>query len=249
MSGDLSGQRAFVTGGSLGIGRAIALELARSGADVAFSYLGGARPARELLREIRSLGRRGLSFHADAASFPETVRSVGRAVKEWGGMEVLVNNAGIALDGVIWKMRERQWDRVLAVNLKGCYNHIRALAPHFKRQGYGKIVNISSINALRGKFGQANYCASKAGIIGLTKAVARELGPYGVCVNCIAPGMIETEMTSKLPSGIRTAAAREAVLGRLGKPEDVAQWVVFLCGQKAGHVTGQVIRVDGGQYL
>ncbi len=239
----------MVTGASRGIGRAIALELARAGADVAFDYQGEPAEGAAVAAEIAKLGRRGLPFIVDAASTAAVEGCVREAVAGLEGLDILVNNAGITADAVLWKMSEEQWDRVIAVNLKGVFNHIRAAAPHFRKQGRGRIVNISSINGLRGKFGQANYCASKAGIIGLTKSAARELGSSGVTVNCVAPGMIETEMAANLPKEFKEKALQECLLGRLGKPEDVAALTVFLCGPGAGHITGTVIQVDGGQYL
>ncbi len=168
---------------------------------------------------------------------------------ELGGLHILVNNAGITRDGVIWKMDEEQWDLVLGVNLKGCFNYIRAASPIFREQRFGKIVNIASINGMRGKFGQANYAASKAGIIGLTKTVARELGKYNVNVNAIAPGMIETDMTQSLSEEVKQQSVSEIVLGRFGQPEDIAEAVAFLVSEKARHITGEIMKVDGGQYI
>jgi len=168
-----------------------------------------------------------------------------------GRLDILVNNAGMNWDGVSWKMSEEQWDRVLSVNLKGYFNFTRQVAPLFKNQKYGKIINITSINGLRGKFGQTNYSASKAGIIGLTKAVAKELGAFGVNVNAVAPGLIETAMLkeSEARDKIVELAMGEMALKRLGQPEDLATVVAFLASDKARHVTGEVIKVDGGQYI
>jgi 3-oxoacyl-[acyl-carrier protein] reductase len=164
-------------------------------------------------------------------------------------VDILVNNAGVNRDAVIGKMSEEQWDEALAINLKGYFNYIRAVAPLFKEQGSGKIVNITSINGLRGKFGQANYAAAKAGIVGLTKTVARELAKFNVNCNAVAPGLIETEMMKSAPEDVKQKALSEIVLGRLGAPEEVAWVVTFLCSEKARHVTGEVIKVDGGQYI
>lgn len=245
----VEGKRALVTGGSMGIGRAISLDLAASGADVAFTYRRHGEEAKTVAGEIEKMGRRGLALQADVASFEEAQKMVDKAVEEFGGLDILVNNAGMNWDGVIWKMTEEQWDRVIEVNLKGYFNYIRAVAPILKEQGSGKIVNITSINGLRGKFGQTNYSASKAGIIGLTKALAREMGRYSVNVNAVAPGLIETEMVKEAPESVKEMALSEIVLGRLGQPEEVAWVVTFLCSDKARHITGQVIQVDGGQYI
>ncbi|MBI4721666.1 MAG: SDR family oxidoreductase [Candidatus Stahlbacteria bacterium] len=170
-------------------------------------------------------------------------------IKGLGRLDILVNNAGVNWDGVIWKMTEEQWDTVINIDLKGYFNYIRAVAPIFKEQKAGKIVNITSINGLRGKFGQANYSAAKAGIIGLTKTVAKELGKYNINVNAVAPGMIETEMMSNIPEEIKQKAIDETVIGRIGKSEEVAKVITFLCSEASRHITGEVIKVDGGQYI
>ncbi|MEK6575706.1 MAG: SDR family oxidoreductase, partial [Chloroflexota bacterium] len=169
--------------------------------------------------------------------------------EKFGRLDILVNNAGANRDGVVWKMTEAQWDEVLDTNLKGYFNYIRAVAPIFKEQASGKIINISSINGLRGKFGQSNYSAAKAGIIGLTKSVARELCKFNVHVNAVAPGLIETDMMKDAPQDVKDKALAEIVLGRLGAPEEVAHVVTFLCSDMARHITGEVIKVDGGQYI
>ncbi|OGS18182.1 MAG: beta-ketoacyl-ACP reductase [Elusimicrobia bacterium RIFCSPHIGHO2_02_FULL_61_10] len=246
---ELQGKKALVTGGSRGIGKAICLELARRGADVAFDYKGPAAEGDSVARELSALGRRTHCSVVDAADTEAVERCVEEAACALGGLDILVNNAGITADAVLWKMSEEQFDEVIAVNLKGTFNHLRAVAPRLRAAGNGRVVNISSINGIRGKFGQTNYCASKAGIIGLTKAAARELGPSGITVNCVAPGMIETEMAAGVPEEFRAKARAETLLGRLGRPEDVAYTVAFLCGDEARHITGIVIQVDGGQYL
>jgi 3-oxoacyl-[acyl-carrier protein] reductase len=248
----LSGNVALVTGGSLGLGRAIVLALAREGADVAFTYLGVRNregEEQEVVDDVERLGRKCLAIESDVSKFVEAQNVVRKIVAEFGGLHILVNNAGITRDGVIWKMEEAQWDQVLGVNLKGCFNYIRAASPIFRGQRQGKIVSIASINGMRGKFGQANYAASKAGIIGLTKTVAKELGKYNVNVNAIAPGMIETEMTQTLSEEVKQQSLLEIVLGRFGKPEDVAEAVVFLVSEKARQITGEIMKVDGGQYI
>jgi 3-oxoacyl-[acyl-carrier protein] reductase len=249
MEMELESKVAIVTGGTRGIGRAIVLDLAASGADVAFTYRKSADLGGELVDIIREMGRRPLAVQADVSSFDDAQAMVQRVLDEFGRLDILVNNAGLNWDGVVWKMAEEQWDRVIEVDLKGTFNYTRAVAPIFRKQGSGKIVNITSINGLRGKFGQTNYSAAKAGVIGFTKACARELGRYNVNVNAIAPGLIETEMVKEAPREVRDMALAEIVLGRLGLPEEVAYVVTFLCTEKARHITGQVIQVDGGQYI
>ena len=245
----LEGKKAIVTGGSLGIGAAIARELARSGADVAINYRKHDAEAKQVVADIEAMGRRGLALKADVSNFADAQRMVAQVVETFGGLDILINNAGINRDGVIWKMTEEQWDQVIEVNLKGYFNYIRAVVGTFKEQKSGKIINITSINGLRGKFGQTNYAAAKAGIIGLTKSLARELGRSSVNVNAVAPGLIETDMMKDAPEKVREAALAEIVLGRLGKPQEVASVVTFLCSEAARHITGQVIQVDGGQYI
>lgn len=240
---------AIVTGGSRGIGQSIALDLACNGAHVAINYRVSADEAEKTVRRIREMGRNGLAVQADVASFADAQSMVQKVVDELGGLDILVNNAGVNRDGVIWKMSEEQWDEVIAVDLKGTFNYIRAAAPIFKEQGSGKIVNVTSINGLRGKFGQSNYTAAKGGVIALTKTVARELGRYNVNVNAIAPGLIETDMVKQAPEQVREMALAEIVLGRLGTPEEVAWVITFLCSERARHITGEILTVDGGQYL
>jgi len=245
----LEGKRALITGGSMGIGTSVTLALAESGADVAFTYRRHEKEALDIAEKVKAMGRKAVPIKADSAVFAEAEGCVKRAVEELGGLDILVNNAGINRDGVVWKMGEDQWDLVLDVNLKGYFNFIRFVAPILKAQSGGRIVNITSINGLRGKFGQSNYSAAKAGIIGLTKAVARELGRFSVNVNAVAPGLIETEMVAQAHEDVKAKALSEIVLGRLGKPQEVASVVAFLCSDMARHVTGEVIKVDGGQYI
>jgi 3-oxoacyl-[acyl-carrier protein] reductase len=249
--GLVEGKSAIVTGGSLGIGTAISLDLAEEGANVALTYRSHPDEAKEVARQIEKMGRKAIPHQIDVSDFAAAQEMVDKVVEEFGGVDILVCNAGMNWDGVIWKMTEEQWDRVIGVNLKGYFNFARAVTPIFREQGSGKIVNITSINGLRGKFGQSNYSASKAGIIGLTKAMARELGKYGVNVNAVGPGLILTEMLRQNPARdkVEEMALGEIVLGRLGQPEEVAWVVSFLCSEKARHVTGEVITVDGGQYI
>jgi len=247
----LEGKNALVTGGSQGIGAAASLELAREGANVCLTYRKHDVEAKKYADEIREMGRKALAVKCDISSFAEAESVVKKAVDEFGGLDILVNNAGMNWDGVSWKMSEEQWDRVIEVNLKGYFNFTRQVAPIFKDQKYGKIINITSINGMRGKFGQSNYSASKAGIIGFTKAVAKELGAFNVNVNAVAPGLIETTMLKESDSRdkIIDMAMNEIVLKRVGLPEDLANVIAFLASDKARHVTGEVIKVDGGQYI
>ncbi len=246
---ELEGKSAIVTGASLGIGSAIAIDLAKNGANVAINYRKHDAEARAICDQINAMGRRGLPVRADVSSFKDAEAMVANVVKEFGRVDILVNNAGVNRDAVIWKMTEEQWDEALAINLKGYFNYIRSIAPLLKGQGGGKIVNVTSINGLRGKFGQANYSAAKAGIIGLTKTVARELAKFNVNCNAVAPGLIETDMIRQAPDEVRQKALAEIVIGRIGLPEEVAWVVTFLCSEKSRHITGEVIKVDGGQYI
>jgi 3-oxoacyl-[acyl-carrier protein] reductase len=246
---ELENKNAIVTGGSVGIGAAIAIGLAKEGANVALNFRKHDTEAKQVAEEIVKMGQKGLVVQADVSNFEDAQKMVEQVVKEFGGLDILVCNAGINWDGVIWKMTEEQWDKVMDVNLKGYFNYIRAATPVFKEQGHGKIVNITSINGLRGKFGQTNYSASKGGIIALTKALAKEMGRSNVNVNAVAPGMIGTEMMLQIPEKYLQIAKDETVFGRIGDPEDVSNVVCFLCSEKSRHVTGEVIKVDGGQYI
>jgi 3-oxoacyl-[acyl-carrier protein] reductase len=246
---DLTNKNAIVTGGSIGIGCSIVPALAKAGANVALNYRRHADEANAVVADVEKLGSKGLAVQADVSNFDDAQGMVKQVVETFGSVDILVCNAGINRDGVIWKMTEDQWDDVMQVNLKGYFNYIRAVAPYFREQKHGRIINITSINGMRGKFGQSNYAASKAGIIGLTKTVARELGKAQVTVNAIAPGMIMTEMAKKLDQKWLDIATAETALNKLGDPDDVSDLVVFLASDRAGHITGQVISVDGGQYM
>ena len=247
----LEGKSAIVTGGSQGIGTATSLMLAEEGANVCLTYRKHKEEAQTVAQQIEAMGRKALCLKCDISSFAEAESVVNAAVDAFGGLDILVNNAGMNWDGVCWKMSEEQWDRVLEVNLKGYFNFTRHAAPLFKGQQSGRIINVTSINGLRGKFGQTNYSASKAGIIGYTKAVAKELGAFSVTVNAVAPGLIETAMlkASDARDKIIDLAMAEIVLKRVGQPEDLANVIAFLASDKARHVTGEVIKVDGGQYI
>ena len=246
---ELEGKKAIVTGGSIGIGAIIAKVLAAEGADVAINYRKHADEANQVGKEIEAMGRKCLVVQADVSSFDDAQKMVDNVVEEFGGIDLLVCNAGINRDSVIWKMTEEQWDQVMTINLKGYFNYVRAVVPHLRAQKSGKIVLVTSINGLRGKFGQTNYSASKGGIIALAKALAKELGRASVNVNCVAPGMVETEMAANIPEEFLQKARDEAVLGRIAKPEEEAYDISFLGSERARHITGEVIKVDGGQYI
>jgi len=245
----LTGRVALITGGGRGIGAAIARELAREGCHVALVDLDAVESAETVARDIRDSGRRARALRADVTSFAAAETTVQTVVREFGRFDILVCNAGITRDAMVWKLTEEAWDQVLAVNLKGSFAYCRAAAPVFRAQRSGRIITIASINGLRGKAGQANYAASKAGMVALTKTVARELGPAGVTANCVAPGMVRTGMAELLPPEIRDRAIAETAVGRIAEPEDVAGMVAFLCSERARHLTGTVIKVDGGQYM
>jgi 3-oxoacyl-[acyl-carrier protein] reductase len=247
----LEGKNALVTGGAQGIGTATSLMLAEEGANVCLTYRKHKEEADDVAKQIEAMGRKALSVKCDISSFSEAETVVKAAVDAFGGLDILVNNAGMNWDGVCWKMAEAQWDRVIEVNLKGYFNFTRHVAPLFKEQKYGRLINVTSINGLRGKFGQSNYSASKAGIIGYTKAVAKELGAFGVTVNAVAPGLIDTAMLkeSEARDKIINMAMAEIVMKRVGQPEDLANVIAFLASDKAKHITGEIIKVDGGQYI
>ena len=246
---ELEGKNAIVTGGSVGIGAAIAKAFAKEGANVAINYRKHDAEAKEVVRRIESAGRKGIAIQADVANFDDTQAMVENAITAFGRLDILVNNAGITRDSTVWKMTEQMWDDVIATNLKGYFNYIHAAAGPFKDQRYGRIVNITSINGLRGKFGQSNYSASKGGIIAMTKAVARELGKFDVTVNAVAPGLVYTEMMTDLPREWVERALSETATGRLASPEDVANVVVFLASERARCITGEVVNCSGGQYM
>ena len=240
---------AIITGGSIGIGATIALELAREGANVAINYRKHDAEAKEVAKKIDKLGKTCLIVKADVSNYDHAEGMFKKVIEEFGKLDILVCNAGINRDRVIWKMSENDWDNVLNVNLKGYFIYNKLAAAHFKEQRSGKIVNLTSINGLRGKFGQCNYSASKGGIISLTKALAKEVGKFNVNVNAVAPGMVMTEMANNIPPEFLQKAIDETVLGRIATTEDIANVVMFLCSEKAKHITGEVIKVDGGQYI
>ena len=242
----LENKVALITGAGRGIGRAIALALAEEGAEVIVNYNGSEERAKEVKQTIEENGGKASIYKCNVSDFEACETMIREIVKEHGHLDILVNNAGITKDGLIMKMKEEDFDRVLNVNLKGTFNTIRHSARQMLKQRSGKIINISSVSGILGNVGQANYAASKAGVIGLTKTMARELGSRGITVNAIAPGFVDTEMTEVLSEEIRENACKQIILGRFGKPEDIANAAVFLASDKADYITGQVISVDGG---
>jgi 3-oxoacyl-[acyl-carrier protein] reductase len=243
-----AGRWALVTGGSRGIGRAIALRLAQDGADLVLVDRSG-DPEGPTVREIRSLGRRCLHMRCDIADASQVQELAARVAQEAGTPSILVNNAGITRDNLFLRLGEEDWDRVLGTNLKGSFHCIKALTRGMLKERWGRIVNLTSVVGQMGNKGQANYAASKAGLIGLTLSVARELAERGITVNAVAPGFITTEMTGVLPEQVQQDLLRQIPMGRMGRPEDVAGIVSFLASQEAGYITGQVIRVDGGMLM
>lgn len=240
----LNGKTALVTGASRGIGRAIALRLAEDGANVAVIYAGSADKAEAVVNEITALGVNAKAYRcnvADSAAVNETVKAV---TNDLGKIDILVNNAGITRDGLMLRMKDEDFDAVLDTNLKGAFNMIRACYSGFIRKKSGRIINISSVSGIMGNAGQANYSASKAGVIGLTKSVARELASRGITCNAVAPGFIRTDMTENL--GDNNPLLNSIPLGRMGKPEDIAAAVAFLASDSAAYITGEVLKVDGG---
>ena len=244
--GSMTGKTAVVTGGSRGIGRAICLELARRGANVVFSYAGNTAAAEKTLAELKELGVEARAIQGNVADPAAAKTLIDTAVKELGGIHILVNNAGITRDGLAMAMKEEDFDAVIETNLKGAFLCMKAAIRPMMKARYGRIVNISSVVALRGNPGQVNYCASKAGLIGMTKSLAKEMGARGITVNAVAPGYISTDMTAALPDAARDAMLSTIPVGRAGSPEDVAAAVAFLASEEAGYITGQVLSVDGG---
>ena len=244
--GLLTGKVALVTGATRGIGRAIALRFAAEGADVAFTYRSQHEAAQALISEIEALGVRTKAYTSDAADFTMAHEVVDDVKATFGHIDILVNNAGITKDGLMMRMDEAQWDAVIDTNLKSAFNFIHACTPVMARQRGGSIINMSSVVGVSGNAGQCNYSASKAGLIGLTKSIAKEMGPRGIRANCIAPGFIATDMTGALPEEIRKEWEKQIPMRRGGTPEDVAGVAVFLASDLAGYVTGQVISCCGG---
>ena len=244
--GLLNGKTALVTGATRGIGRAIALKFAAEGADVAFTYRSQHEAAQSLVSEIEAMGVKAKAYTSDAADFASAHEVVEDVKATFGRIDILVNNAGITKDGLMMRMDEAQWDTVISTNLKSAFNFIHACTPVMARQRCGSIISMSSVVGISGNAGQCNYSASKAGIIGLAKSIAKEMGPRGIRSNCIAPGFIATDMTDAVPEKLREEWEKQLPLRRGGTPEDVANVALFLASDLSGYVTGQVINCCGG---
>ena len=246
---NFAGKTAVVTGGSRGLGRAVCLELAAGGANVVLCYAGNEAAANETVAACEALGARAVAVRCDVADSAQVKTLMDTALQTFGRIDILVNNAGITRDGLLMMMKEDDFDAVIDTNLKGAFLCMKAVARQMMKQRYGRIVNLSSVVGLRGNAGQVNYAASKAGIIGMTKSLAKELASRGVTVNAVAPGFMETDMTAAMPEAAKTATLAAIPMGRMGAVEDVAKTVAFLASEEAGYITGQVIAVDGGMSM
>jgi 3-oxoacyl-[acyl-carrier protein] reductase len=245
----LKGKTALVTGASRGIGRAIAIKLAELGANLVLNYNNSLSSIEEVVKEIESKGGKAIAVQGDVSVFEEAEKIVKAAVVNFGSLDILINNAGITKDGLLLRMKEDDFDRVISVNLKGAFNCIRHASPIMLKQKSGRIVNISSVVGLTGNAGQVNYAAAKAGIIGMTKATAKELASRGITVNAVAPGFIQTDMTDELSEKVKETLIGNIPLKRLGTARDVANLVAFLVGEDSLYITGQVMNVDGGMVM
>jgi 3-oxoacyl-[acyl-carrier protein] reductase len=246
---DLKGKTAVVTGAGRGIGKAIALKLAELGANIVINYRSSSKEAEELIKEIEDKGSKAIAIQGDVSVFVEAENIMKKAVEAFGSLDILVNNAGITKDGLILRMKEDDFDKVIEVNLKGAFNCIRHATPIMMKQKVGKIVNISSVVGVTGNAGQVNYSAAKAGIIGITKSTARELASRGITVNAVAPGFIQTDMTEVLSDKVKESTINSIPLKRMGTAQDIANLVAFLSSPSADYITGQVINVDGGMVM
>ena len=245
----LTGKNALVTGAGRGIGKAIALELAAKGEFVIVNYNGSKDAAEQTVAEIKAAGGDAVAYQCSVSDYEACGAMITALIKEYTHIDILVNNAGITRDGLLMKMSEEDFDAVINTNLKGCFNTIRHMSRYFLKQRAGKIINISSVSGILGNAGQANYSASKAGVIGLTKAVARELASRGINVNAVAPGFVETDMTDTLSDSVKENLKSQIPLGKIGHPQDIAKTVAFLASQDADYITGQVLSVDGGMAI
>lgn len=246
---NLKGKTAVVTGGSRGIGKAIAMKLAALGANIVINYNSNSASVDQVIKDIEELGVKAVKIQGDVSSFEDAEKIIKTAVSEFGSLDILVNNAGITRDGLILRMKEEDFDKVIDVNLKGTFNCTRHASQIMLKQRCGRIINIASVVGIAGNAGQANYAAAKAGIIGITKSAARELASRGITVNAVAPGYIDTDMTHVLPEKTKEAILGSIPLKKMGKPEDVAEAVAFLASDSASYITGHVLNVDGGMVM
>ena len=245
----LTGRTALVTGGSRGIGRAIALALAEEGADVAVNYVSSEASAKQVVERIHQLGRKAMLAQADVADFPDTFRMAQDVLKEFGHLDILINNAGINSDKTFVKMDHASWRKVLAINLDGVFNCTKVFIDQMIKQNYGRVVNITSVIGQIGNFGQANYAASKAGVAAMTKSLAKELAAKGVTVNAVAPGFTETEMIEAIPEKVRNKLLEQIPMRRFGKSEEVARACVYLCSSDGDYITGAELSINGGLFM
>lgn len=245
----LTGKTALVTGGSRGIGKAIALELASQGANIVVNYTRNAEMAADVVREIENMGAKALAVQADVSNSAEAESLVDQALTTFGQIDLLINNAGITRDTLLIRMKEEDWDDVIQINLKGAFLMTKLVGKAMLKKKSGKIVNITSVVGVMGNAGQANYAASKAGLIGLTKSAAKEFAPRGITVNAVAPGFIRTDMTDAISDEMKAKYSEAIPLGAMGEAEDIARTVAFLCSEGARYITGQVLLVDGGLHI
>ena len=245
----LDGKIALVTGGSRGIGRAVAIELAKEGATVAINYAGNKAAAEEVQSIITQMGGKAMIIQADVSDEKSAMQMVEEVIAQLGGIDILVNNAGITRDGLFIRMKEEDWNAVINTNLTGIFNCTKVAAKYMMTKRSGRIINMSSVSGIMGNAGQTNYAAAKAGVIGFTKSLAREMASRGITVNAVAPGFIATDMTAAMPEKAQEHVLTSIPLGKMGKPEDIANAVLFLASDKASYITGQVIHVDGGMVM
>jgi 3-oxoacyl-[acyl-carrier protein] reductase len=245
----LNGRTALVTGASRGIGRAIALSMAQEGADVAVNYVSNEGAAKEVVERIHAMGRKSMLAQADVADYPDTYRMAQEVLKQFGHLDILINNAGINSDKTFVKMDHASWRKVLAINLDGVFNCTKVFIDQMLQQGWGRVVNITSVIGQIGNFGQANYAASKAGVAAMTKSLAKELAAKGITINAVAPGFIETEMVSGIPEKVQQKLLSQIPMGRFGKADEVSRACVYLCSSDGDYITGAELSINGGLFM